>query len=107
MCKPPWVAPWPHRAPHVAQPFAPLLPPTRTCAAPSRSTQALDKPACLQRHHCRRRRCPPASLHSGPFTKTMDASQLFNRVLGRHTDSGGVEFWRQPERSGWLMKQGD
>lgn len=36
----------------------------------------------------------------------VEPSQLFNRVLGRNTDTGGVEFWRQPERSGWLMKQG-
>lgn len=36
----------------------------------------------------------------------MEPSQLLNRVLGRNTDTGGVEFWRQPERSGWLMKQG-
>lgn len=36
----------------------------------------------------------------------MEPSQLLNKVLGRNTDTGGVEFWRQPERSGWLMKQG-
>lgn len=35
----------------------------------------------------------------------MDASQLLNKVLGRNQETG-VEFWRQPERSGWLMKQG-
>lgn len=37
----------------------------------------------------------------------MEPSQLLNKVLGRNTDTGGVEFWRQPERSGWLMKQGE
>lgn len=36
----------------------------------------------------------------------MEPSQLLNKVLGRNQDMGGVEFWRQPERSGWLMKQG-
>lgn len=36
----------------------------------------------------------------------MEPSQLLNRVLGRNSDTGGVEFWRQAERSGWLMKQG-
>ncbi len=40
------------------------------------------------------------------LTAMVEPSQLFNRVLGRNTDTGGVEFWRQPERSGWLMKQG-
>lgn len=37
----------------------------------------------------------------------MEPSQLLNKVLGRNQDTGGVEFWRQPERSGWLMKQGE
>ncbi|KAL4458632.1 hypothetical protein ABPG75_013497 [Micractinium tetrahymenae] len=37
----------------------------------------------------------------------VEPSQLLNRVLGRNMDTGGVEFWRQPERSGWLMKQGE
>lgn len=32
---------------------------------------------------------------------------MLNKLLGRGTDTGGVEFWRQPERSGWLMKQGE
>lgn len=41
--------------------------------------------------------------HSAPM---VEPSQLFNRMLGRNTDTGGVEFWRQPERSGWLLKQG-
>ena len=37
----------------------------------------------------------------------MEPSQVLNKLLGRGTDTGGVEFWRQPERSGWLMKQGE
>ncbi|KAI3435962.1 hypothetical protein D9Q98_002020 [Chlorella vulgaris] len=37
----------------------------------------------------------------------MEPSQLFNKVLGRNSETGGVEFWRQPERAGWLMKQGE
>ena len=37
----------------------------------------------------------------------MEPSQLLNKVLGRNQDTFGVEFWRQPERSGWLMKQGE
>ena len=27
--------------------------------------------------------------------------------LGASHDTGGVEFWHEPERAGWLMKQGD
>lgn len=35
-----------------------------------------------------------------------DVSQMFNKVLGRTFDAGNVTFWENPERSGWLMKQG-
>ena len=34
-------------------------------------------------------------------------SQLANRALGKHTDTGGVQFWANPERAGWLSKQGE
>ena len=27
--------------------------------------------------------------------------------VGKEHDTGGVEFWREPMRAGWLMKQGD
>jgi len=27
--------------------------------------------------------------------------------LGKVHDTGGVEFWREPARAGWLMKRGD
>lgn len=27
--------------------------------------------------------------------------------VGKDPDTGGVEFWRDPIRSGWLMKRGD
>ena len=37
----------------------------------------------------------------------MDVSQLLNQVLGKNQDTGGVEYWSNPERAGWLMKQGD
>jgi hypothetical protein len=51
---------------------------------------------------------PPRSLHHSLFRRiNMEPSQLFNKVLGRNSETGGVEFWRQPERAGWLMKQGD
>lgn len=36
-----------------------------------------------------------------------DVSQVFNKVLGRYKDSGNVRFWENPERSGWLWKQGE
>ncbi|GAB4821952.1 hypothetical protein N2152v2_008998 [Parachlorella kessleri] len=32
-------------------------------------------------------------------------SQFLNRVLGKNQDYGSVQFWHQPERQGWLMKQ--
>ena len=35
-----------------------------------------------------------------------DVSQVFNKVLGRNQDVGSVRFWENPERAGWLMKQG-
>lgn len=35
-----------------------------------------------------------------------DLSQLMNKALGRNQDTGGVQFWDRPERTGWLMKQG-
>lgn len=42
------------------------------------------------------------------------AKQAFNAVFGNalladedDVDTGGVEFWREPERQGWLQKQGD
>lgn len=35
-----------------------------------------------------------------------DVSQVFNKVLGRNQDVGNVHFWENPERAGWLMKQG-
>jgi len=35
-----------------------------------------------------------------------DVSQVFNKLLGRHDDFGEVKFWENPERCGWLMKQG-
>jgi hypothetical protein len=28
-------------------------------------------------------------------------------VFGPSTDTGGVEFWHNPERAGWLQKQGE
>jgi hypothetical protein len=34
-----------------------------------------------------------------------EVSQLFNKVIGRNQTTN-VQFWDQPERSGWLMKQG-
>lgn len=34
-------------------------------------------------------------------------SQFLNRVLGKNQDYGSVQFWHQPERQGWLMKQGE
>lgn len=37
----------------------------------------------------------------------MDVSQLLNQVLGKNQDTGGVEYWSNPERAGWLMKQGE
>ncbi|KAK2080781.1 hypothetical protein QBZ16_000635 [Prototheca wickerhamii] len=36
-----------------------------------------------------------------------DLSQLMNKALGRNQDTGGVQFWDRPERTGWLMKQGE
>lgn len=34
------------------------------------------------------------------------ASQLLNKALGRTANSEGVQFWSNPERCGWLLKQG-
>ena len=36
-----------------------------------------------------------------------DVSQVFNKLLGRNEDYGNVAYWQEPERSGWLMKQGE
>lgn len=36
----------------------------------------------------------------------VDVSQVFNKILGRHEDYRGVAYWEEPERCGWLMKQG-
>ena len=36
----------------------------------------------------------------------VEVSQLFNKILGRHEDYQGVAYWEEPERCGWLMKQG-
>lgn len=27
-------------------------------------------------------------------------------VFGASTDTGGVQYWNEPERAGWLQKQG-
>ncbi|PSC71238.1 pleckstrin homology domain-containing 1-like [Micractinium conductrix] len=35
------------------------------------------------------------------------ASQLLNKALGRTANSEGVQFWSNPERCGWLLKQGE
>jgi hypothetical protein len=35
-----------------------------------------------------------------------DISQVFNQLLGRQEDYNGVAYWEEPERCGWLMKQG-
>jgi hypothetical protein len=35
-----------------------------------------------------------------------DISQVFNKILGRGEDVGHVRYWEEPERCGWLMKQG-
>lgn len=35
-----------------------------------------------------------------------DISQVFNAFVGRNQDTGGIRFWENPERAGWLMKQG-
>ena len=35
-----------------------------------------------------------------------EVSQVFNKLLGRHDDFGNVRYWEEPERCGWLMKQG-
>jgi hypothetical protein len=35
-----------------------------------------------------------------------DVSQVFNALVGRNQDTGGIRFWENPERAGWLMKQG-
>lgn len=35
-----------------------------------------------------------------------DISQVFNAFIGRNQDTGGICFWENPERAGWLMKQG-
>eukprot|EP00889_Picochlorum_renovo_P008558 jgi/Picre1/35588/NNA_003049.t1 len=36
-----------------------------------------------------------------------DISQVFNKILGRGEDVGHVRYWEEPERCGWLMKQGE
>lgn len=37
----------------------------------------------------------------------VEVSQLFNKILGRHEDYRGIAYWEEPERCGWLMKQGE
>ncbi|KDD75603.1 hypothetical protein H632_c597p1 [Helicosporidium sp. ATCC 50920] len=34
-------------------------------------------------------------------------SQFMNKALGKNQDTAGIQFWASPERTGWLMKQGE
>lgn len=59
-----------------------------------------DSPTKLAKPHS----LPPLQ----PVAASMsDLSQVANRLLGKNQDTGGVDFWTNPERAGWLMKQGD
>jgi hypothetical protein len=51
-------------------------------------------------------------LRDSRFTKKKKMQNPLHNILasfglGASHDTGGVEFWHEPERAGWLMKQGD